>query len=422
MANIVFPTSVGFLNRPSIATLGDSFSDGAGATIAKIIDHARFWHYAADIDYNPDADGTYNFGVGGTTATYMLATELPLFQANPKDIATIWSSGYNEGALISASISAAMTNVYDKIVATAEGCLAARASLVIIFPVMPTAHINAILINMRLAAYARQTSGVIFFDCTEYLVDGGSTAAPRAWLGGTGAVGSATADGTHIGPNAARLIAADFAEILKRLARPRLPRQSWHGSGFSPSTVARYANVLGTKGAFEGDSGGLATGWSIQGSVSGVTFTPSKTVNAQTGKPQQKITISGTPAASGSVTLRAQGPDGAGALGALFEFEVIARLVAVEGLAGMGILAANAGVVGYNQSGSDASYRTAVWADLDGDTVPLTRDAFLYSTFGRTISSGTQNFDMAFEFVNGVEVSGEIYLEDAGLYQVDPIS
>lgn len=402
--------------RPTLAVLGDSY----GQYLAAAIQYACALYYAADIhfDTRANASGGRLFSVGGTASSHMLATQLPQFQANPADVAFLWT-GYNSTPSSLATAQSEAANITQ----TAAGCLAAGARLVVIMGQSWRVTANQMhidMVNTLCSAYARATPGVVFLDITGLLTDPTSVSTTTL-----PARANYSADGVHPSDRCIReAIAPVLWPVLERVARKRLSRSSINPGAYDPANKPDV-NLLGDAGLMTGTSGMLDSvgnagvagvsyaKWNII-PVAGMVATPSVVLGAD-GFLRQRIVFSGAPTAGAYVILQNQ-PSittvNNGDSARLFDAEGIVELTGVTGLTD--IIMSAGGVT--SSSGSGGTSHSANQYP-DGTTVgPL----LYYGLYPLTISGSNPVVRFTFYFVAGSTPAGYADISRVSCKRVAP--
>lgn len=396
--------------RPTIAILGDSY----GHYLAAAIQYACARYYPADIafDHRAQANGGRLFSVGGTASTHVVSTQIPQFEANPADVAFIWT-GYNNTPN---SLAAAQAVAAD-ITSAATSCLAAGAKLVVLCgqtakgaAATPWAILT---LNTLVEAFARATPGVMYLDTTGVMADPASTSATAiAFRGGSaGTPGSYTFDGVHPSARAVREGLAPIVwPVLERIARRRLPRAAINSGQFDPVNRP-HIDLLGNIGLMTGTSGQLngvnnagVAGetygrWNVT-TAGGVVVTPS-IVTGPDGCKRQRLAFSGTMASGGYVLFDCNPTItnvNAGDAARLYDTEAVVELNGVTGL--FDIVLVGAGVTTPSASGGTGN-PAHQYADGANDG-PL----FYYGLYPQTIAGNNPLIRLAFYFQSGTGPTG----------------
>lgn len=417
--------------RPIIGTAGDSIADlfgcglGVNQTSSAIYTTSPLsWAlalYPADIvvDGRNNANGGYNFGVGGSTSTQMLSTQLPQIAARPPDILLI-QTHQNDPIVAVADIATYAANTE----ATAIGALAAGVKLVVILSCPPhnsrsgATRAKALAgLNERLARFATATPGVIYLDTLHQLLDptaASSTLVPWRNSASPSAFGSYSTDGVHPTSFAAKALAPALADLLRMIAPPRVPRAIVFDGGYDNANNPR-GNLLRNNGLFVGTGGllsgvadaGVAAGWEVTTS-NGVTVTPSLVTDAL-GYPAQRLTLGGSASAAAAVELKLGSvPSYLSPAPGAGDYEMEAQ-VALDALEGVTEVIASTGV-----GGPVTNVNLAVGPD------PVTLSAFLASRRPAQFGSGNSfNHSVRLTIPNGVSPAGSIDISRFGVWRVD---
>ncbi len=429
--------------KPTFSMLGHSYVacagvNGGGSMIGAAFQYAMARYYPADISFKnlTAANGGNNHGVGGTTINSMLVNQLPLFQADPTDVACI-CSGYNDGF---GTMTAVNANVADTITVS-DACIVAGAKLVIIFGMGPHAPTCAPWgiqsYNNMLKAYAANTKGVIYVDLGALWVDA-SPATPSTteilWKGGVNAVGAYSFDGVHPSGTALRALAPVLDPILRMIARPRQPRAAvpcgtGGGGTYNASTRSRI-NIFGDAGlmcsngiggALNGTANANVVGdcsdgaayfrWDV--STNGIAVTPTIVTGAD-GFRRQRLTFSGTVSAGAYVIFQSVLENGSinnGDATRLYDMEAMLELNAVTGLTDIQLSSTAANPTANWNSAADAAHR---WPDATSETL------FYYQTFPLTIPGSNPTCRVALYFAGGATAAGSIDISRVSCLQVAP--
>lgn len=404
--------------RLTVATLGESF--GLDDYLGAAIQYAVWRYHHADIvfDHRAYADGGTMFAVGGTTTTGVngLTDQLVQFQARPADIAFI-ASGYNDqpdNAAEAATVAATVAGVADDL-------FAAGAKYVAICGISPRNHDAAAFMayNQLIRNYCAATQGAFFCDTTSAIVDmqnsGGASMPYRdIATNAAGTYGSYTSDGTHWSGLAIRLIAQPIADILRKIAGERTPRQCFNAGDYDPADKP-YANILGDAGMCMGTSGILGAGFDtgvagtgttsrlVISTVGPVTATPS-IIEGTNGERKQRIAlggsgVSGAPFIELSCTPTITGANG-GVATRMMDFECTIELTGVIGLADIWLRPATAANDSMKLGGNSPSSQ---W--LDGATETL----FARTLYPVAVPTGNNpKFSIFFQFGDGSNPAGTI--------------
>ena len=326
--------------RPIIATAGDSM---AGFLISTDMSSGAL-HYAlmtvAQKDFMVDAragaidgSGGYNFGLGGSPASYLNADH----SGNPSAISLLRAKAVKPDIVFVQTIQnnsmtfAGLTEVdaaYSEVVKFTNACLAEGVSLVVICPRPPyngqassTVPRNHWHINQRLQAFADATPGVAFLN---YLPDvkaisdaneNNGASSVVAWRGAASA-GGFTTDGVHFGPLAVRAMAPHIANVLAPFGKVVRPRTSAFGAYDGVTYIynnlfGRNGLMVGTSGQYNGSTNAGVAGnstantrdrWTLT-DQNGVVATPSIIVHAD-GYNRQRLTLCGTASATANFVLQ----------------------------------------------------------------------------------------------------------------------
>lgn len=285
--------------------------------------------------------GSNSFGVGGSTtgtqATTGLtnATRLSGMQAT---VAAEVAAGWTVDMLLTIGTNDVVLSDYSSETVLAnlrryhDAFRAAGGRFLIVMAVDPRTGLNAALtrkvvaLNQGYADYCRARPDALFCDPSPWWLDPAGGAAAFAPLGGSaGTPFAMTGDGLHGGAYGAYRKQFALAPILQAIYRPR-PRIPLYPGGAYDSGDTIRGNILGPEGrtAAMGGSNGITNsgsgsvsgappaGWSADGTLTGdlsigfsvATCQPLADLTGTNGWPVVRMTFSGTPAASGDVTLR----------------------------------------------------------------------------------------------------------------------
>lgn len=350
--------STSLLICPISDSIGGYLLGGQGSDLTYPSHSPFFWaqamHYPADIVVNngaPDAAAPLTSGYGyaapGQTSAYILANMVPQLEAKVAagarvpDIVVV-SSGQNDGVTDLTKAQGTFANIRD----TVNRLLALGVRKVPLFGLLPYPGIAAPdrpwaldWCNSSLRQFARDTAGVRFIDCLAIAKD--VSGAPEAlanpevqWRKGVNAAGDIVGvggrggtgiDTAHPSTGFGFALAREVAQALRECA-PVRPYPDIAPVVFSASRDP-LGSYLGRRGLFLDGANGLGAGWSVDG-VAGLTATPSL-VTDDDGWVRQRITLSGTPTATGQVKLKTAMT--ADAPGGGYEMYGIADCVALDG-------------------------------------------------------------------------------------------
>lgn len=393
-----------------VSTFGDSVST---STLAGAI-RAAAWYWAPGL--NIQLRGAY--GVGGTSSSDLISGANPQLTRLQTDIAN--GAPLPDVAIIQTFSNDAFTgataaSLAQNQITFANALLTMGVPLVMVCSAVPKAtgadQAGRMAINAIMRRYADVTPGVIFFDWFSEVVDpnaaGGGSATP--W---NPALQSYAADGVHPGAHACFIVGRVIAEVLSAIVGRVQPRTMLNVRYANTSEETRWHNLLGPEGNFQGTGGQLDgvdnTGvagtsntqnnrWQIT-SVSGLTIVPS-IVTEPNGIRKQRMVVSGTPSANGSIRLRYNHNFLPVAEG-VFAGQAIVDFTNIEGLNGIEFSTGVNGSVGVaNSTTGPGSFpiHSGRWFMRTIDAAGL-----------RNASSGAINFDVLFHVRSGVPMSGTI--------------
>lgn len=331
---------VGLRRRPILAWAGDSIANQYGLphdlssspiafALMALTNRNFYWDGTAGA---MDGTGGYNFGVGGSPASYLTSNYSSFGNALSKiqaktvkpDIVFVQSMQNNALAGASSTVDGYVQSYKD----FCAGALAAGVRLCAILPRPPYNSTAGTLVpqnhqyaNNSLAEYARATPGVIFIDYlpqVKAVSDANENNGTSSFVGwrGTSVLGSYSNDGTHPHAMTARMAAPLFVPVLERFGRPVTSRVSsfaaWDNAAYPFNNIlGRNGLMVGTSGRYNGSNNTAVAGsaasnnnrWSVTDSAGqGVTLTPSIVTHAD-GFARQRLTLGGTAAADGSASL-----------------------------------------------------------------------------------------------------------------------
>lgn len=338
--------SLGGQSRLTIGTLGESHGE---IYIRGAIGYAleRFYHADVIFDFRSYANGGQMFGVGATTinGTNGLNAQLPNFAARPSAIAFV-GAGWNDvlGANSPETIVADLTAAINTLFSTG----ARHIVLLGMSPYTGTTSAQAIKFSRTdqlIRALCATTPYLHYLDV--YSVLGNPNDVTNFWTyRDTVAPGAMTNDGTHWNSHGGRLMAAQIADIFRRIGVPaRVPRLMPPLGIYNPSTIP-YANMIGNTGNMIGTGGFYSGGGAVAGSATqdrlivttagGVTITPSIETAAD-GERKQRFTLGGTGGANTNiaVTFAQNQATNNGDATRMMDFEATVELTGVTGLTDM---------------------------------------------------------------------------------------
>lgn len=432
-----FLQAVEFGRPPVLCTAGDSIADFAGGikinntAIACNLDGISplFWalseFYFGDctLDGRSFATGGYNLGVGGTSSSDLLTTQLPqLLSLNPKPDIVYVQTAQNDAIATLANAVALSANL----TSFATQALAAGVRLVILCPVPPKTGVGSNVkskdaFNRILEKFASATPGAVFIDYTSLWADpaGINGAGILAWRGTDGTTSGYSSDGTHPSQLGCRMVAQKLATIFQRVMRPIYPRTCL--ATLFDATNNPDGNLIGQNGMFIGTSGnyntvanplvagvaeaGSALGWNVS-DVNGVIATPSIVTDSD-GFRGQRLTFSGTASANATIALTYSFSRDVPS--AQYSAECSLALNNIVGLNGFDFLSGCGHVLG------DAVSATAkpLPDNYTGKMLLKTRRAITFSNSG----SATKTQSVRFRFLSGVSPTGSVDISRIGIFR-----
>lgn len=436
--------AIAFERPPIIGFFGDSYADFAAGTLASNSSSAYnmdglspfFWALAEGywgdcfIDGRSYSNGGYNYGVGGTSSSALISTQLGQLQATPikPDIAYVQTL---QNDSISTEALAVTYAAY--VTSFALGALAAGVKLVILNPQPPktsgtgagvTAGKEAV--NRILQKFCDVTPGCVFNNWLYLAMDQSGASENTAgageyvaWRGTDNTATGFSGDGTHPSTLANRQIGIKpLADILKRVIRPIAPRAAL-GKLYDPVNFPE-GNVFGRNGMFQG-TGGQYNGANNAG-VAGVTqtngdrwvvsdnngivITPTLTTDKD-GFPAQKLTFSGTATSQAFIELTHS-----------FFFDVNSALYNLECL-----VDCTSGITGLQQINMVTPMTNMGTSDnTSGVALPSPFNSLLFFKSRRPVTfanSGfaTKTFKVQFVFKSGVTPTGFALVSRMGLFK-----
>jgi len=407
----------------TISVLGDSFGFKA------VIPALKFCcakYYAADIslDERTYANGGQMLSVSGTL-TSQLPTQTAQFAVRPTDLAIIYS-GRNNSLTTQANVDSA----YNDIVTAVAACKAATAGAIQVWvhgqaPRGPAGGVPAyyLELNVRLAAYAAVTPGVVYIDSTSVFIDPAQTSTTTMlWYGGTaGTFGSGTPDDLHPSRPATEKLAALYERPLRMLARQRVPRARMISGVTFDETNYPNTYLTGDGGGMDGLLGQLdtvVTGtvpgatnsiWKVTTGASGMVIVVTKSTGSD-GYPRMAIALSGTLSADSILDVSiTPGTTLTSQPARLFDMEAMVEFLGVTGMYDRYLVTPNTlaspFAVASDAHKSPDSYNSG----------PL----FMYNTYALDLPSGTNNrFRLQCYFRAGSVLAGNIYLSRVSVAQV----
>jgi len=432
---------VGLRRAPIIAFAGDSiaqqFGSAGSLTISplgyalSVLTHRDF--YIDGSTGNIDGTGGYNWGVGGSPASYLTTNYL----SNGNCLAKLQAKTVKPDIVIIQSMqnNAMGSGVYTDLNPIVQhyrdfcaGALAAGVSLCVIFPRPPYNGAPATgvasahqLANNLLRQYADATPGVIFVD---YLPSVKSTSDANENNGassvinwrGTGA-GNFSADGVHPSTLTMRAIAPLLVPILDQFGRPVRPRACSFGAWDNSATGLNFNNVygrdamlVGTGGVYNGANNANVAGsnnadaarrWALTDG-NGIVATPSLITHAD-GYQRQRLTLSGTASAAATVTLSLA--FFADVTSGSYDLEALLDFTNVQGLTSW-----------------TAGMAAATLADENVSQVGALNDKYFLRSFAPVVFSnaGFSNkpVQLILNFANGATASGTVDFGRVGAWKV----
>lgn len=396
----------------------DAFGDSIGQLNAYGIGgalRAAAWYWAPGLNIRTRTA----YSVSGSVSGDILATQLPAFQAaiaggTPlPDICMIQTHSndfFNAGGALSLA---------QNQITLANTLLDMGVPLVIIGSALPKTNGGSqsgrMEINSILRRFADLTSGVVFFDWFSQAVDPNAPTA-SAFSPWNPVFEGYSTDGVHPSGGATFFAGKMIADMLTNIVGKVQPRTMANIRYANTNADTRWDNLLGPEGNFQGNGGqlngvvnaGVAgtantqnNRWQIT-SPAGVTVTPS-IVTEPNGHRKQRMVISGTPSADGTILLN-YNHNLLPITAALFERQAILDFTDIAGVRNFNALGMFGPRFDPPPNGVFPTH-SGRWFVRDLNPVEIS-------------SVGGANYGVQLEVRNGVPVSGTIDVSRCCVFQV----
>jgi hypothetical protein len=426
------PPIVGFVGDSISDAMADYYSGTASPFFHALMRLSRRDLYIDPTEAENDGTGGYNFGVGGTSSSYLLNPVTAGGKDHNSAIAKINAKTVKPDLLVlstlqndAATQAKAQLDIWLGHVRTfIQQALAAGVRLVIIMPRPPyngqvgsTVVQGHAYLNRKLQEFAKITPDVVFVNYLP-LVRAASPAAENngaaSVVGWKGVNGQYTADGVHLWELTHRAIAPLLVPILEEWGQPVQPRADnfadWDEPNWPTANLLGRAgmcyNYAATNGQYNGaGNANVATNWTLS-DHNGIIATPTLVTGAD-GFPRQRITFSGTASADAVIPFRTlfYGTGGAITL-ARFNFECMLDLVNVVGMRSWQVEVQNL-----------VDLFTSETKDL---ATPLSESYFLRTLRDFSYSNAgfsSKYVEARFRFAAGVSPTGYVEFGRAGIFR-----